>query len=244
MKRVLFVAVIFVAVVTGILYAGEPARPDMTTFGEQIYGIVEMKGDWKNMVGHVGSPSITYLNETNASILELGVFPFPKGSEDTSTAPVLPEEKKTSDNVIIPSDAQNKGSSDTASPSSEQDEKTNDPNKETKRSEGASSTPEKKEDRPMGFGMKTRGDVTEFVEGYLGTLGKSESLRTSKTEFLGYEANLVTSEYVNQFWNNERFLVHAWIFTTEDGRHHFIILESSEKNSKNEIEQIKNTLHF
>lgn len=241
MKRVLFVAVIFVAVIAGILYAGEPVRLGTTVFGEEVYGIVEMKGNWQNMVGNVGSPSITYFNETNASILELGVFPFPKEEAEVSSDPDQKEQKMFSDNAIKPSDAQNKESSNSQSETSEQESKIKD---QSKNIEKSGEPTENKNEKTVGSGMKTRGDVTEFVENYLTTLGKSGSLRTSKSEFLGYETNVITSEYVNEFWNNERFLVHAWIFTTEDGRHHFVILESSEKNSDNEIKQIKNTLHF
>ncbi|MDO4711624.1 MAG: hypothetical protein Q4A75_06565 [Peptostreptococcaceae bacterium] len=188
MKRVVFVAVVFVAVIAWILVDGDPISVGKTSLGADVYGHVLMKGEWSSIGGEVGSPSITYFNDTNASIIELGVFPFPQ-KENSS-----PNEQGSDD--------------------------------------------------PIGSSIKTRGDLTEYVEKYLGALGKGTELRTAKDEFAGYEANLITGSYIDQMFSGKKFLVYAWVFTDEEGKNHYLILESNEEDAPSELKQFKSSFHL
>lgn len=109
---------------------------------------------------------------------------------------------------------------------------------ESKTENSASNTTE------VGSGIKTRGDVTEYVEGFLKKLGKGENLRSSKGTFLHYESNIITSEYTDPNLDNRHFFVKAWIFTDEKGSNRFIILESDDTHYALDEKDLTESFHF
>lgn len=85
--------------------------------------------------------------------------------------------------------------------------------------------------------------ANEFIENYIGMLGKSKGLRINQGNFAGKDAVVFTSEY-EEPTVKERFLLKCWIFAGDDGNLRYVMLESKDRNFDKEEKEVINTFRF